>query len=254
MSHEHDELAGHRALVTGAGRGIGRAIALELAARGAQVTLVGRNAARRVEVAREIEAAGGRAEKFVADIAEVGELDEFVGGMDVLVHNAASFAPYAALEDVATHELDSVFATGLAAVARLDGCVLGPMKERGLGRLLYVGSHAGAHGAKHQAAYAGAKAGLVGLMRSAALEGARFGVTANLLSLGLVNTERIQTSVDAKVRRRIIDRTPVGRMGEPEEVADAAAFLASPRASFITGAVLPVSGGLGLGLYPEQLS
>jgi 3-oxoacyl-[acyl-carrier protein] reductase len=79
-------------------------------------------------------------------------------------------------------------------------------------------------------------------------------VTANLLSLGLVNTERIQTSVDAKVRRRIIDRTPVGRMGEPEEVADAAAFLASPRASFITGAVLPVSGGLGLGLYPEQLS
>jgi NAD(P)-dependent dehydrogenase (short-subunit alcohol dehydrogenase family) len=128
------------------------------------------------------------------------------------------------------------------------------MKTRGFGHLIYVGSSAGARGARGQAAYAAAKSGLEGLMRSSALEGARQGVTANLLELGLVDTERIREAVKPEVRERIIARTPVGRLGEPTEIADAVAFLSSPRASFITGAVLPVSGGLGLGLYPEQLA
>ena len=90
-------------------------------------------------------------------------------------------------------------------------------------------------------------------MKSAALEGARHGVTANLLELGLVDTEAIHAALSEEELERIIARTPSGRMGRAEEVGEAAAFLASPRASYITGAVLAVSGGLGLGLYPEQL-
>ncbi len=239
--------------MTGAGSGIGRAIALALAEDGAEVLLVGREVLRLEAVASEIQARGGKATAHAANVTDVGTVDELVEEIDVLVHSAASFATYACLGDVPLEELESVFATGLASVARLDGRALAGMKQRGFGRLIYIGSHAGVRGAKRQAAYSAAKAGLVGLMRSAALEGAREGVTANLLELGLIDTERVRDVVSPEIRERIVARTPVGRIGSPGEVAEAALFLASPRASYITGVVLPISGGLGLGLFPEQL-
>jgi len=118
---------------------------------------------------------------------------------------------------------------------------------------VHIGSMAGSRGAIGQMAYAAAKAGLAGLVRSTALEGGPHGVTANLLELGLVDTERVRELVARDVQDEIVRHTPVGRIGRPEEIAKAVAFLVSPRAAFITGAVLPVNGGLGLGLYPEQL-
>ena len=158
------------------------------------------------------------------------------------MHSASRFEPG-----------DVGFTSVLTAIADLDRRALAGMTERGFGRLVYVGSRAGESGVLGQPAYAASKAGLIGLMKSAALEGAEHGVTANLLELGLVDTEAVRAALTEEELQRIIARTPSGRMGRAEEVGEAAAFLASPRASYITGAVLSVSGGLGLGLYPEQL-
>ncbi len=234
---ESSELAGRRALVTGADSGIGQAIACALAGRGASLVLHGRDRERLAALEAELGAL-----PCAADVAPREELEELAQDIDVLVHNASRY-----------EDGDGAFMAGLAAVANLDRHALAGMSERGFGRLIYVGSHAGGSGALGLAAYSASKAGLVGLMKSAALEGARHGVTANLLELGLVDTEAIRAALSEEELERIIARTPSGRMGRAEEVGEAAAFLASPHASYITGAVLAVSGGLGLGLYPEQL-
>lgn len=243
------ELRGRTALVTGAGRGLGRAVARSLAQAGAELILVGRHAGRLDAVAREL----GGAEVLVQDLRQPGLAAERAGEVDVLVHGAAHFVPYTQIHEVSDEDYRDALETNFSAVVRLDGAALTGMRERGFGRLVYLGSRAGTRGAKRQAVYAATKAALVGWMRSVALEGARDGVTANLLELGLFDTERVAEAVGDDVRQRIIEATPVGRLGRPEEAAEAVRFLASPRASYITGAVLPVAGGLGRGLYPEQL-
>lgn len=250
------ELEGRTALITGGSRGIGLAIARELASAGAQVVLVSRDAARLERAVASIASEGGSATALAADIADAGwlaRLDEVAPEVDVLVNNAAAFATYGPLERVAEQELERVFETTLLAALRLTRHVLGGMKARGFGRIINVGSAAGHLGGAGQVAYSTAKAGLVGLTVSVAIECARRGVTCNLLELGLIRTERVHEAISAEVRAHIARNTPVGRPGTVEEVAHAARFLASPRASYVTGAVLPVSGGLGLGLYPEQL-
>ena len=251
--NEEKELAHKRALVTGAGRGIGRAVARALAARGATVVLVGRDEALLARTREIVAGEGGVASVLVADITGPEWLTTVDPDVDVLVHNAAGFAAYGLLEDLAEDEIGRVFDTILHAATRLSAFHLPGMKSRGFGRIVHIGSLAASRGSRGQVAYAAAKAGLEGLMRSTALEGAAFGVTSNLLELGLVDTERIDQAVRREVRDDIIRRTPVGRMASTEEAAAAVAFLTSPRASYITGAVLPVNGGLGLGLYPEQL-
>lgn len=249
------ELADRTAVVTGAARGIGRAIALELARAGALIVVVARTEAGLLETARLIEETGGQARVLPADVTDphwLEALDQVAPRVDVLVSNAAVFAPYAPFEEVPWQEVERVLATDLVAVAR--GCrhVLPGMKERGFGRLIQIGSVAAPLGAAGQTAYSTAKAGLRGLTVTLAIEAARRGVTSNLLELGLVRTERTESRIDAETRARLVRNTPVGRPGTPQEVAHAARFLAGPRAAFITGAILPVSGGLGLGLFPEQ--
>ncbi len=249
------ELEGRTAVVTGAARGIGRAIALELARSGARVVVVARTEAGLRETARLVEEARGEALVLPADVTDptwLDALDRAAPVVDVLVSNAAVFAPYAPFEDVPWAEVERVLQTDLVAVAR--GCrhVLRGMKRRGFGRLIQIGSVAAPLGAAGQVAYSTAKAGLRGLTATLAVEAARRGVTSNLLELGLVTTERTQSRIDPETRGHLVRNTPVGRPGTPEEVAHAVRFLASPRAAFITGAILPVSGGLGLGLYPEQ--
>jgi len=250
------ELDRRTAVITGASRGIGLAIGRALAGQGARAVLVSRNA-QRLEAARDsIREAGGLAEALPADIDDprwLARLDELASEVDVLVNNAAAFASYGPVETVAQGEIERVLATTLGSALRLTRHVLPGMKARGFGRIVNIGSVAGSLGAAGQVAYSSAKAGLAGMTVSVAIECARRGVTCNMLALGLIRTERVEEAIAPEVRAHLVRNTPLGRPGTPAEVAHAAAFLASPRAAFITGAVLPVSGGLGLGLYPEQL-
>ena len=186
----------------------------------------------------------------IATSAGRSALADALGEVDVLVNNAAAFAAYGPLEDVSAADLARVVDTIVVAPLHLGAAVLPGMKRRGFGRIVNIGSVAAGLGAERQAVYASAKSALYGFTKSVALEGARFGVTCNLLDLGLIATERIAEAVPEKIQRELIAHTPLGRAGTVEEVADAVAFLVSTRASFITGAAIPVSGGLGLGLFP----
>ena len=253
MESERD-LAGRSALVTGAGRGIGRAIAIELSRRGAEVVAVGRTASRLDETCARIAAEGGRARALAADVAREPldrALADALTHADVLVHNAAAFAPYGGIEQVPAGDVRRVVETVLLAPIRLSAHALPAMRSRGFGRIVFVGSIAATTGAERQVAYASAKSSLDGLVRSLALECARDGVTCNLVEPGLIATERIAEEVPEEVRRELVASTPVGRAGRPEEVAAVVGFLASTRASYVTGARVPVAGGLGLGLFPR---
>ena len=240
------------ALVTGAGTGIGCAVALELAARGDRLVLVGRTRETLERVAKAIDAGGGEAvvvDADVTDVASVDAIDEVATTVDILINNAAAYAGFALVEDGSDEEFDDVHATVVGGARRLIRHVVPGMKSRGFGRIVNVGSLAAELGGPGQAAYAAAKAGLIGLTRTVALESARFGVTVNLVQPGLIDTDRIDRAVDEAVRERLIRNIPARRIGTPDEIAHAVAFLTSEQASYITGALVPVSGGLGLGLF-----
>jgi NAD(P)-dependent dehydrogenase (short-subunit alcohol dehydrogenase family) len=248
------ELEGKSAVVTGAGGGIGREISLELARFGARVFAVGRHRERVASTCAAVAKEGGVAEPIEADIttaAGLRALERACSACDVLVNNAAAFPPYGWLEEISEADMRRVHDTVAIAPMQLCAAVLPGMKERKFGRIVNIGSIAAALGAERQATYTSAKSALYGLTRSVALEGARFGVTCNLVDFGLFETERVNASVPIEIRRAIIACTPMRRSGSVEEAAAAVAFLASPRASFITGAVIPVTGGLELGLYQQ---
>lgn len=249
------ELNARTALVTGASRGIGRAICLELARMGARVIALGR-AREALDETRELVArSGGQCDVLQADLCERDwylELDELAPRLDVLVHNAAAFAPYGSLEDVGEAEIERVLQTNVTGVVMLTRHVLPGMKARQFGRIVCIGTIAAETGTLGQAAYSTSKSALSGFVRSVAVEGARHGVTCNLVHPGLIATERIREHVADDWQRRILACNAMGRAGEPEEVAYVVGCLASPRASYVTGAVIPVTGGQALGLYARE--
>jgi NAD(P)-dependent dehydrogenase (short-subunit alcohol dehydrogenase family) len=245
------DLTGRHALVTGAGRGIGRAIALELAQRGAQVVACSRDAAKLQETLALAKRSGGRVTALAADITAptfVHELSRGAHAIDIVVHNAMWFPPYTTLEDARPQDVALAHEVVVLAPMRITAHLLPDMKARGFGRVIFVGSIVASLGAAHQAPYATAKAALQGLAKSIALEGARFGITCNVIEPGLVFTERVMEAIPESTRSALVARTPMGRAGTAEEIAAVAGFLASPRASYFTGACIPVTGGLGLGV------
>ena len=241
------ELAGRTALITGASRGIGRAVAVELAKLGARVVAAGRREFALVETCDAVRALGGEAVALVGDLRDpalLERLDRAAPQVDLLVNNAAAFARYAPLELVDPAQVDEVLAVIVRVPLRLCAHVLPGMKQRGFGRIVNVGTIAAETGADGQTAYATAKSALHGLTRSLAAEGAPFGVTCNLVHPGLISTERVHESIEPTFLRRILANTALGRAGTPEEVAELVAFLASDRAGYVNAQAIHIDGGI----------
>ena len=242
------ELTGRVAIVTGASRGIGRAIALRLAAAGARV-VAGARADHAQPVAREIEAAGGAAVAVPLDVTEAESiaamtrtaLDRFER-IDVLVNNAGIVRDRLLLR-MKPEEWDAVIATNLTAAFACCRAVLRPMVKQRSGRIVNVGSVVGRTGNPGQANYAASKAGLEGFTRSLALEVAARGITANVVAPGMIETD-MTAALDERARQALRGRIPAGRLGTPGDVAGAVCFLASDEASYITGQVVSVNGGM----------
>ncbi len=237
------------ALVTGASRGIGRAIALEIGRQGARVLVnYQRNAAAAEEVVAQIAASGGEGLAFQADVAEPGAAQAMVdaclerwGRLDMLVNNAGITADTPALR-MKEAQWRAVIDTNLTGVFLCCQAALAPMRVRRYGRIVNMGSLAGLAGNVGQINYAAAKAGLVGLTRSLAREVAREGITANVVAPGYIETEMLGT-VPPALRSWALDSIAIGRFGTAEEVAAGVLFLLSPAASYITGHVLTMDGG-----------
>jgi 3-oxoacyl-[acyl-carrier protein] reductase len=236
------------ALVTGASRGIGRAIALELARSGAAVAVAARDAGRVGAVVAEIEAAGGRARALALDVADADstsaafkELLDAEGRIDVLVNNAGITRDNLMLR-MKAEEWDTVLATNLTGLFRLTQLALKPMLKQRAGRVINVTSVVGLTGNAGQANYAASKAGVVGFTRSVAREVATRGITVNAVAPGFIETDMTAAMTD-KAREAVAGAIPMGRVGTPEDVAAAVGFLASDAAGYITGQVLSVDGG-----------
>ena len=242
--------AGRVAIVTGASRGIGRAIALRLAAAGARI-VAGARADHVHSVVGEIEAAGGTAVGVTLEVTESASvsgmvqaaLDRF-GRIDVLVNNAGIVRDQLLLR-MKPEEWDAVIATNLTAAFACCRAVLRPMVKQRSGRIVNIGSVVGQTGNPGQANYAASKAGLVGFTRSLALEVASRGITANVVAPGMIETD-MTAALDERARDALCSRIPMRRLGTPDDVAGAVCFLVSDEASYITGQVLSVNGGMSL--------
>ena len=240
---EFASLEGRNALVTGGSRGIGRAIALELAHAGASVVVGYRSGKDEAEAVAE--EAGGRAvQADVSDADEAARLVADAGEPDVLVNNAGLTRdgllprmPDEDWRDVIETNLSSVFYTCRAAVR--------PMMKRRAGAIVNISSVVGLHGNPGQTNYAASKAGIIGLTKALARELGGRGVRANVIAPGYI-TSRLTDEISEEMRALMLQNTPLGRLGDPEDVAGAVRFLCSEAAKFITGEVLLVDGGLGM--------
>lgn len=241
------ELTGKTAIVTGASRGIGRAIAQTLAARGAHVVAVARgdNAAATVD---GIRSAGGSAELASADVTDAASFAAVVkavaasrGRIDILVNNAGIARDQLALR-MKREDWDVVLATNLTASFTCAQAVLPTMVRQRAGRIISISSIVGQMGNPGQVNYAASKAGVIGFSKALAREIASRNVTVNVVAPGLVETDMTKEIAD-KAKGDWASAIPMGRAGTPEEIAAAVCFLASDEASYITGQVLAVNGG-----------
>jgi 3-oxoacyl-[acyl-carrier protein] reductase len=241
---------GRVAIVTGGGRGIGRAVALRLANEGANVAISYRsNDASAQEAAEEVHALGAKCEVFKGDVAspeDVAALFEGVGEtfgrIDILVNNAGLTRDNLMMR-MKEVEFDDVISTNLKGTYLCTRAALRPMIRARWGRIVNISSVVGLVGNPGQANYAASKAGIIGFTKSVAREVAQRGITANVVAPGYVETE-LTGSLPEKVKDQIRNQVPVGRFGEAEEVAEVVAFLAGDGAGYVTGQTLAVDGGM----------
>ncbi len=244
------ELSGKTALVTGASRGIGKAIALELARQGADIIInYHKNEKEAMEVVKEIEALG---RKTIALRADVGSFDEAkamcesvrakFGKIDIIVNNAGIIMDKT-LSNMELNEWTNVIKTNLNGIFNVTKNALPLLKKNG--RIINISSIVAVDGNFGQTNYSASKAGIIGFTKSLAKEVSRNGITVNSIAPGFIETE-ILKSIPASKKKEFTSMIPIGRMGYPKEVAYLAAFLASDKASYITGEVIPINGGLRL--------
>jgi 3-oxoacyl-[acyl-carrier protein] reductase len=244
------DLTGRVALVTGGGRGIGRAIAQALAGAGATVVVNYRGNAEAAEACvAAITAAGGTASAIQADVSQSADVDTLVrsliaahGRLDILVNNAGITRDNLLLR-MKEDDFDQVIATNLRGAFLCTKAVLRQMGKQRSGRIINIASVVGLSGNAGQANYAAAKAGLIGFTRSTAREIAGRNVTVNAVAPGFIETEMTDVLDDA-TRQAIRETIPLGRFGAPEEVAALVCFIASDAAAYITGQTLTIDGGM----------
>ncbi len=242
-------LEGQIALVTGASRGIGRAIALELAARGATVVGTATTEAGAAAIQAALDQAGAKgwgAVLQVNDAASVdallGDTEKKFGAVTVLVNNAGITRDNLAMR-MKDDEWDTVIDTNLKSVFRLSKAVMRPMMKARFGRIINITSVVGSSGNPGQANYAAAKAGVAGMTRALAQELGSRNITVNCVAPGFIDTDMTKELPEAQ-KAALTSRIALGRLGKPEEVAAAVAFLASPGAAYVTGSTLHVNGGM----------
>ena len=246
------DLQGHVALVTGASQGIGRACALELASCGATVALAARNEQKLAEVSSEIAAAGGQASVFKMDVANEEEIKAAIkavigqlGKIDILVNNAGITHDQLVLR-MKRADWDSVINTNLTSAYLCTQAVLSSMMKQRWGRIINIASVFGQMGQIGQANYASSKAGLIGLTMAIAREVGSRNITVNAVAPGFIETA-MTADLPEELKKKVDTMIPLGRPGRDVEVAKAVAFLASEDASYITGHVLNVNGGMLMG-------
>ena len=246
------EFAGKTALVTGGSRGIGRAVALALAKRGAAVAIVyAGNETAAAETLAALEACGAKAAAYQCDVADfaataaaVKQAEEAFGGIDILVNNAGITRDNVMLA-MSEEDFDKVVATNLKGAFNLTRHVYSQFARRRSGRIINITSVVGLCGNAGQANYAAAKAGLVGFTKSVAKELAGRGVTCNAIAPGFIESDMTAVLTEQQ-RGGALANVPMQRMGAPEDVAALAVFLASDAAAYITGQVICVDGGMNM--------
>ncbi len=248
-------LAGKTALITGGGTGIGRACAVLFAREGAKVAVAGRRAEPTAAVAAEISGAGGEALAAACDVTKSAEVERAVqsvvarfGRLDVVVNNAGAVLA-ATAEETSEADWDRLLGVNLKGTFLVSRAVLPELRKAGGGVIINIGSVLGLVGMKQRAAYAAAKGGVTLLTKAMALDHAHEGIRINCICPSLVETELIRELFSVVPdpeahRRQRIAQIPLGRLGRPEDVAQLALFLASEESSWLTGAALPLDGGL----------
>lgn len=243
-------LTGKVALVTGASRGIGRAIALTLAEAGADVAInYSGNEAKAMEVVAEVEKLGRKAIAIKANVANAQEVEDMVnqvldsfGKLDILVNNAGITRDNLIMR-MKEEDWDAVIDTNLKGVFNCIKAVTRPMMKQRSGRIINISSVVAVAGNPGQANYTAAKAGVIGLTKTTAKELASRGITVNAIAPGFIETDMTDV-LSENVRSEMMKAIPLGRLGKPEDVAKAVRFLASPDADYITGQLLHVDGGM----------
>ncbi|MDC8784083.1 3-oxoacyl-ACP reductase FabG [Roseateles koreensis] len=244
---EQQQFKGQIALVTGASRGIGRAIALTLAEQGLVVIGTATTEAGAASISEALAPLGGRGIALNVNDAAAVELaiDEIVktdGGLQILVNNAGITRDTLSMR-MKDDDWDAVMDTNLKAVFRMSRAVMRTMMKQRYGRIINITSVVGASGNAGQANYAAAKAGVAGMTRSLARELGSRGITVNCVAPGFIATDMTEVLPEAQ-KTALLAQIPVGRLGEAREIAEAVAFLASPKAAYITGSELHVNGGM----------
>lgn len=242
-------LAGKVALVTGASRGLGKSIALALAAEGAAIAAVARSEEALAGTLEAIRSAGGTAEPFALDVADSAAADAVVEKIaarfkqvDVLVNNAGVTRD-GLLMRMSAEAWDTVLDTNLKGAFNLCKPVGRLMVKQRSGRIINISSVIGLRGNAGQANYAASKAGLIGFSKSVAREFASRGITCNVVAPGFIETDMTHVLGD-DMKKKLLENIPLQRLGQPEDIAGVVSFLASPAASYITGQVLTVDGGM----------
>ncbi len=244
-------LVGRVAIVTGGGRGIGKAVALAYAREGADVVVVARSSAEIKDTVSDLEGPGGRALAVQADVSEPTDVERMVGtvleefGKVDILFNAAGVRAVAPSEDLPFEEWQQVINVNLTGSFLCSQAVFEPMKEAGRGKIIMVGSMQAHSGAPFRAAYIASKTGLVGLTRGLGVEWAKYGINVNILSPGYFETDIImhQIQIGQLDLEAIKRRTPMERIGRMEDLTGPAVFLASSESDFMCGQALVIDGG-----------